>query len=640
MSNFLKKYYKWGIALAIIIAVGIVGEVLYNLPITKQSEYQYLTGEQIKTDGFAVTDDVCVSTGKGGKIELSFPEQYVDKLYYQYDYEGYIDPDEIHNKITVNVVRKNKEIEIADDNNYVWGSSIINIRQVTDKIVIELPEEAEGATIQRIAINNTTNHSMGRILFYMVCAALVLMLISIIKDEINWKPEWVFLSVAFSIGGVLLVTLPSHKVGLDEEIHFGRAFYLFDTFAGKETITVEPAMEDLITTSMANWPFSVAQSEEEHKLEKIYWNSNLQYDTGKPSDVNQMEGKSFQLYSISYLPQAMMIKLGALLRLDFTTIYMLGRMGNLIFYCGIVFLAIRHIAVGKRVMLVLALMPTALFSAVTYSYDAFVTAFSFLGIAYLITELVEKGKCISYKNCAIFTGALILASFPKPIYIPMIALALFFPASKFRSKKEKYIFKGIIAVALAGMLATFMLPAILEPNRAGDTRGGDTNIGQQLRYIFAKPWLYTKLLLSNISETLYSYTIGQGGLGDMGHIEVVRNSIPIGLLVGYTAITDSKGTNGERVERRHKIIVAIISFAIICLIWTALYLSFTPVGADVIHGVQGRYYLPVTMMILLTLGIKKVKIFTKTNIDMAIISAVSILILIATTYNSVIVNAF
>ena len=40
-----------------------------------------------------------------------------------------------------------------------------------------------------------------------------------------------------------------------------------------------------------------------------------------------------------------------------------------------------------------------------------------------------------------------------------------------------------------------------------------------------------------------------------------------------------------------KIWNAVLIFGTACLIWTALYLDFTPVGSMVINGVSPRYYL-------------------------------------------------
>ena len=41
-----------------------------------------------------------------------------------------------------------------------------------------------------------------------------------------------------------------------------------------------------------------------------------------------------------------------------------------------------------------------------------------------------------------------------------------------------------------------------------------------------------------------------------------------------------------------KIWNAVLIFGTACLVWTALYLDFTPVGSMVINGVSPRYYLP------------------------------------------------
>jgi len=642
MKNFCKKYYKVVLAALFCIGVGIVGELLYNLPVEKRDDYQYLSSNQITTEGFVEDGEregMYATTGVGGEIKLTFDKQFVDKLHYQYRSPGHVDTIISVEKETKS--GKIKEIEISDKNNFVWEVSTVNIHQETGSITITFPESTGGGIyIMDIAINNTTNYSIFRVLFYSLAAALFLFVLAIFKGWIKWKPEMVFLVIASSIGALMLVTLPSHKIGFDEQIHFGRAFYLFETFAGKEDITIKPVIEELYSSTLANWHNNVPQSEEEHKIEKEYWNNKWRENIANPAGDIVDRGYSFQLYSLSYIPQATMIKLGQLLDFDLTIIYAMGRLGNLITYCLIVFFAIRHIVIGKRIMLILALMPTAIFSAATYSYDAFTTAFSFLGIAYLVTELVQSERKISYKNCAIFSLALMLASFPKPIYIPMIAVALFFPASKFRSRREKIIFKGIIGAIFALMMASFMLPPILEPNRPGDARGGDTNIGQQLRYIFAKPLLYTQLLIDNIGSTFYPYIFGKEGLGGMGHAIAPPTGILITSLLGYATLSDGIGTNGERIKRFYKFAIIGISFVVMCLIWTALYLSFTPVGEAAINGVHGRYYLPVTMLLLLAFNMKNFRFAIKERIDHTIITGASTLILLAAVYSAFVVNTF
>ena len=46
------------------------------------------------------------------------------------------------------------------------------------------------------------------------------------------------------------------------------------------------------------------------------------------------------------------------------------------------------------------------------------------------------------------------------------------------------------------------------------------------------------------------------------------------------------------IKRKFRVVTSIMLFGIIVLIWTAMYLSFTPVGLSKINGVQPRYYIP------------------------------------------------
>ncbi|MGI6010596.1 MAG: DUF2142 domain-containing protein [Ruminococcus sp.] len=624
--------------LCLVAAVGALAEFMYNLPVKKEKDYQYLEESQIETEGFKLQDGVYVSTKGGASLTLEFEEQYVDKLYYEFEYEG-----QLHATIYVGDYQKEDSSDsrlIEDHNNHLAGSSTVNIRHKTDKIIIQMPEDAEHVNIRAVALNNTGNYSLGRFLFVCTAAGMVLLVYHLFHNSRFWKPERIFLVIAASVGGLLIITLPAHKVGMDEEIHFGRAYYLFDTFAGKDTVTVPPLMNDLITASMNNWPGSIPQSEEEQKEEDQFWNTHLSWASSNPSTEYQQENYKVQLYSFSYIPQAVMIQIGRLLHLDFTAIYRLGRLGNLLLYCGVIYLAIRKIPFGKRLMMVMALMPTAMFSAVTYTYDTTVTAFTFLGIAYLVPELLDDGKKISWKNCVIFVLSFVIASLPKPVYIPMLLLALFIPSSRFSSKKAHRLFQVGIGAVFLMMLSTFALEPLLNANQAGDARGGDTSVGRQLRYIFAHPFAYVGLLLSSLREKFFSFTFGYEALGQMGHLKGNEEMISAAMMTAGVVLTDKREGEEQDMSLLQKGGALILCFVTLCLIWTALYLSFTPVGADTIRGVQGRYYLPVTMMGLLALRTKVVVNRMSGRIDQALVTALSVLLLLTCVYGSVICNTF
>ena len=105
-------------------------------------------------------------------------------------------------------------------------------------------------------------------------------------------------------------------------------------------------------------------------------------------------------------------------------------------------------------------------------------------------------------------------------------------------------------------------------------------------------------------------------------------------------ITDVRGREKADLTVIQKAAAAVLAFVTICLVWSALYLSFTPVGADIIRGVQGRYYLPVTMMFLLAFRTGYIRNTLPEHIDTAILTGASTLLLLASVYSAVVVNTF
>ena len=459
------------------------------------------------------------------------------------------------------------------------------------------------------------------------------------KEEICL--EKLFLIIILGIGSVSIFSMPSHKVGFDEEIHFFRAYFMGDVIAGKEELQYPAGVEELTTTSLSNWPYHLHSSEEEMKEENIYRDTLGDYKNNN-HQVSQIkkENSSVGLHTISYIFSWIMIKLGMLLGLPFVMVFRMGRMGSLLLYVIVTYCAIAHVKVGKRILFMLALMPTSVMAAITYSYDVWVNAFSFLGFAYLSEEWLSRERKISYKNCVIFAVAFILASLPKAVYIPLILLAFLFPKTKFRSKKEEIIFKTIIGVIFVIMMGTFMLPAVVNPTQLeGDSRGGATNGGQQLAFIFSHPAYYTTLLLRSIKESFFSYTIGLDGLARMGHFSQQANFSLIMIVMVYTALTDYR-SDEEYPVWWQRVSALMIGFGVLCLVWTALYISFTPVGLNQINGVQGRYYLPVTIWILWALRNKKIQLHLSQTKDRVILTGLSLLILLPIIYTNIIARCF
>ena len=73
------------------------------------------------------------------------------------------------------------------------------------------------------------------------------------------------------------------------------------------------------------------------------------------------------------------------------------------------------------------------------------------------------------------------------------------------------------------------------------------------------------------------------------------------LFVGFT------DTENNCLKKYHRVLLFVALLGIILLIWTALYLSFTPVGFNTINGVQPRYFIPFIFPLMICIQSKDIQ---------------------------------
>ena len=97
----------------------------------------------------------------------------------------------------------------------------------------------------------------------------------------------------------------------------------------------------------------------------------------------------------------------------------------------------------------------------------------------------------------------------------------------------------------------------------------------------------------------------------------------------FFAVTDTN--EGVTLTKWPRIIIGVLCFVIICLIWTALYMSFTPVGMGEILGVQARYYMPLIIPIMAIINVPQIK----NNINIRIYNTIALIAPMAITYSMI-----
>lgn len=508
------------------------------------------------------------------------------------------------------------ERTIKDTTNSEFIKAVTNIHAKVSNV--KLIFEDSTFSPDSITAENQFFINWYRVLFFLVLFFLLAFILFGLK-YVNNRLDISFAVICTSIGMLIILYVGTDVKCWDEQIHFAAAYN--QSFLSEIRLTKAALDVEQITVPTVN-------TYEEKAMLIDYMDEN-----GRPENVINTFGKSkFISYNNrGYITQSLMLCIARLLKLPFTMSMIFGKLGNLLLYVGICFVAINYAKFGKRVITMAALLPAPMFIACSYSYDPIVTAGSILAFSVFITEIMEPQKKLGIKSAGLFIGAITFASFPKAVYIPIILLALFFKEEKFYSKKQKWIFRiGIIAIFLV-MMSTFVLPSITG-EMSSDLRGGNTSVSGQLSYILHNPFTYTQLLLQKIVVLFIPYFAGGMGTSSYAYLGGVGGVSETVAILTIVVVFFVAFTNDEiEISRKDRIVIGCIIFATICLIWTALYLAYTPVGYNDINGVQPRYYLPLFVPLLFLCSNKKIQC----NIDKLKYNRVMLLLLSALSFYGV-----
>lgn len=400
------------------------------------------------------------------------------------------------------------------------------------------------------------------------------------------KPQYLFFVVAFLLGSLNILTSPK-MVGIswDDETHYGRTVY-FSYGANQEIPYSDNEIVYDYIKVVENFQYYYSKEGRDSWIESIngYKAEDFLIDT---------EDYTLSTAYVSNIAPAAGLIIGRGLGFSYITTYMLGRFMNLIQYSIIFFVAISLVkGRGKYILSVFGLIPTSVFLASSYSYDGWVIAFSVLAYAMFIAELQKENSCITMKKWISIMAVFAIGVLPKAIYFPMLFPMLFIGREKFdkKYKLSTYVWVDIITMTL--LVASFIVPMFTRGAGLNDTRVfSDVNSIEQIKYIIKHPVQYTGVLLGFIAEYL-SPSTSYNYLTYLGYYGYASNYVVIFLSIGFTALLEND-MKQVRQTVVFKSVLLFAFFATVCLMATALYISFTPVGCDHIEGCQWRYLLPI-----------------------------------------------
>ena len=303
---------------------------------------------------------------------------------------------------------------------------------------------------------------------------------------------------------------------------------------------------------------------------------------------------------VNFLPQAIGMRLSRIFSNNIHTIYYSARWCNYLLALFLGIISISIIPFGERILFCILMFPMTLQEMVSISPDCMTNSIVILFISYVM-YLAYKKESISKLDIIGISILALLISQCKIVYIPIVFLVIILPRGKFKNEKKSIIFK-IVLIMISILCCLLWL--VISASYLGEFQPG-VDKAAQLREIVTGIDRYYAVIVRTIFESRVEFYIKTMIGSSLGALNI--DTIPvvwIGLLLLLTHLVENSGTNID-IDKKDAIIMLSIFVAISGLILTSLYVGWTPVGCDEVYGVQGRYFIPIVLLLLYAIVIAK-----------------------------------
>lgn len=467
--------------------------------------------------------------------------------------------------------------------------------------------------------------------FFFVCVFVPLSAF-ILRDSLGEKPENLFLIIILSVSLLFSWSTGASTYSWDDGIHY------------KNTLILNDLDESIEFSTSEFTQINTDHQDNETAINRIYDREfDLNFFSDDTIQIIDAEKSSISFFypKIAYFPSALTMCICDLLGLSFVTTFVLSKMTIALCYSLITYFGMKKLLTGKMLYAVIALLPTAVFLASNYSYDWWVNAFILYAFGSLVGIIQDKKRKINALQGLIIPLVIIIGSLPKLVYAPLAILCILIPKERFKTRRDKYIFRGILlgipsTIIIVACVYIYLNPAVLfSVVGSGDMRGGaDVNSPAQLEYILNNPLAYASSIITFLLPPIAHDAVGNtisGMLSPGGLKEIFTHYAYLGILpkyycaaiiflLGFTILTDKN--KGISYKCGTWVFPLLITVILLIAIITAMYISFTGVGSQEIHGVQGRYLIPLMFPALIWIGGNRLALSGKQSI--------------ATSYNTII----
>lgn len=431
-------------------------------------------------------------------------------------------------------------------------------------------------------------------LLFAISLVAVLGLFCVLKLS---KPslETTFLISVVVIGVCYVVAIGPLKSN-DEPVHYIGAYWLSDFMMGLDSSALKMRADDLEFYEL--WETLTL----EHKGQFSLLGESFSLFASDSSLVTYADNIGNNILNSPpqmYLFPALGLTIGRILGLSSLLAYYLGRILALVSFAVIACVAVRNTPIGKPVFMMIALLPMTLELSSSFSYDGPTIAVAMVLTAFCFKALYAKKQARS-TLIVIFVSSVLLVPL-KVVYSFIVLMVLLIPNSSFGDRKVSAIYKTLLALACVAVFGMTRLGTALSI-AASDTASysvRETYDSYSIYDLLEHPLWAAHVFLNSFFERmdfkLFTYlgsNMGQNNLTPLGANTV--SAVFLVLLVFSLICADSEARPKTRV-----IVLSLACFGLASFsIELSMFIGNAERGSDVIVGVLGRYFIPLTPLLI------------------------------------------
>lgn len=474
----------------------------------------------------------------------------------------------------------------------------LEIHEPTPEVIFQIqePEQPGTVSITQMTVDNSFSINPLRLFVILLLMSLLFYFIWF-RDFVGRNLHVTFLLVSVGIGLIVLFSTPLN-FSFDEKEHFVKAYQISSFDLGLEKEQPIPWIDEIDEFLKYDGSTSAFNTYKE-KMAYMEEFSESDYE-----ETKYIHSTASTYLPTAYIPASVGLLLGRILQLPFYMVFYLGRIFGLVGYSLVLFFTIKKVKMAKRLIFAIGLLPALLYVVSSYTADSMTVAFSLAAVGVYLNMRGAKVKSLDYKLPTLFAACCAIVVMSKLPYAPLCLLILAVPKDRFKAGTNHLLVK-LATIAATGI---FAVGAMFYSLSYGLNQWGVPGVSSkgQVLFILQNIPEYAMIVWRFISTEFYSFFLSP--IGNLAYSGTMSSIIVYTLLIYLFILAVTDNVNDEVTlgvwDRIWLFLAITLSWA---LVITSLYMGFNPVGSTTILGVQGRYFTPLILPLLLILRGRSIK---------------------------------